>query len=137
MKKFGNFNILALVIGFSFLYIPIILLILFSFNESRLVTVWGGFSTKWYGELMQNQGIKDAAWVTIKVAFVSSTIATILGTIAGLVMTRFGHFRGRTLFSGMIYAPMVMPEVIIGLSTLLMFVALAVDRGVLQLHLLT
>ena len=104
MKKFGNFNILALVIGFSFLYIPIILLILFSFNESRLVTVWGGFSTKWYGELMQNQGIKDAAWVTIKVAFVSSTVATILGTIAGLVMTRFGHFRGRTLFSGMIFS---------------------------------
>jgi ABC-type glycerol-3-phosphate transport system permease component len=110
MKKFGNFNIIALVIGFSFLYIPIILLILFSFNESRLVTVWGGFSTKWYGELMNNQGIKDAAWVTIKVAFISSTVATLLGTIAGLVMTRFGNFRGRTLFSGMIYAPMVMPE---------------------------
>ena len=128
MKKFGNFNIVALVIGFSFLYIPIILLILFSFNESRLVTVWGGFSTKWYGELMNNQGIKDAAWVTIKVAFISSTVATLLGTIAGLVMTRFGNFRGRTLFSGMIYAPMVMPEVIIGLSTLLMFVSLAIDR---------
>ena len=106
MKKFGNFNLFALIVGFSFLYIPIILLILFSFNESRLVTVWGGFSTKWYGELMQNQGIKDAAWVTIKVAFVSSTVATILGTIAGLVMTRFGNFKGRTLFSGMIYAPM-------------------------------
>ena len=100
MKKFGNFNILALVIGFSFLYIPIILLILFSFNESRLVTVWGGFSTKWYGELMQNQGIKDAAWVTIKVAFVSSTIATILGTIAGLVMTRFGILGVAHFFQG-------------------------------------
>ena len=135
MKKFGNFNIVALVIGFSFLYIPIILLILFSFNESRLVTVWGGFSTKWYGELMNNQGIKDAAWVTIKVAFVSSTVATMLGTIAGLVMTRFGNFRGRTLFSGMIYAPMVMPEVIVGLSTLLMFVSLAIDRGVLTVTL--
>ena len=130
MKRFGTFNIFSLIVGFSFLYIPIILLILFSFNESRLVTVWGGFSTKWYGELLQNQGIKDAAWVTIKVAFVSSTIATILGTIAGLVMTRFGNFKGRTLFSGMIYAPMVMPEVIIGLSTLLMFVALAIDRGI-------
>ena len=89
MKRFSNFNIFALVVGFSFLYIPIILLILFSFNESRLVTVWGGFSTKWYVELMQNQGIKDAAWVTIKVAFISSTVATALGTIAGLVMTRF------------------------------------------------
>ena len=135
MKKVGTFNIAALVIGFSFLYIPIILLILFSFNESRLVTVWGGFSTKWYGELMHNQGIKDAAWVTIKVAFISSTVATLLGTIAGIVMTRFGNFRGRTLFSGMIYAPMVMPEVIIGLSTLLMFVSLAIDRGVLTVTL--
>ena len=135
MKKFGNFNIFALVVGFSFLYIPIILLILFSFNESRLVTVWGGFSTKWYVELMHNQGIKDAAWVTIKVAFISSTVATALGTIAGLVMTRFGNFRGRTLFSGMIYAPMVMPEVIIGLSILLMFVALSINRGVFTITL--
>ena len=130
MKKYGNFNIFALIIGFSFLYIPIILLILFSFNESRLVTVWGGFSTKWYGELMNNQGIKDAAWVTFKVAFVSSTVATFLGTIAGLVMTRFGKFGGRTLFSGMIYAPMVMPEVILGLSILLTFITLSIDRGV-------
>ncbi len=130
MKKYGNFNIFALILGFSFLYIPIILLILFSFNESRLVTVWGGFSTKWYGELMNNQGIKDAAWVTFKVAFVSSTVATFLGTIAGLVMTRFGKFGGRTLFSGMIYAPMVMPEVILGLSILLTFITLSIDRGV-------
>ena len=99
MTRFSKFNVFALVIGFTFLYLPIILLILFSFNESRLVTVWGGFSTKWYVELMHNQGIKDAAWVTIRVAFISSTVATLLGTIAGLVMTRFGNFRGRTLFS--------------------------------------
>ena len=135
MKKYGNFNIFALMVGFSFLYIPIILLILFSFNESRLVTVWGGFSTKWYGELMNNQGIKDAAWVTFKVAFVSSTVATFLGTIAGLVMSRFGKFGGRTLFSGMIYAPMVMPEVILGLSILLTFITLSIDRGVLTVTL--
>ena len=135
MKKYGNFNIFALIVGFSFLYIPIILLILFSFNESRLVTVWGGFSTKWYGELMNNQGIKDAAWVTFKVAFVSSTVATFLGTIAGLVMSRFGKFGGRTLFSGMIYAPMVMPEVILGLSILLTFITLSIDRGVLTVTL--
>ena len=135
MKKYGNFNIFALTVGFSFLYIPIILLILFSFNESRLVTVWGGFSTKWYGELMNNQGIKDAAWVTFKVAFVSSTVATFLGTIAGLVMSRFGKFGGRTLFSGMIYAPMVMPEVILGLSILLTFITLSIDRGVLTVTL--
>ena len=135
MKKYGNFNIFALIVGFSFLYIPIILLILFSFNESRLVTVWGGFSTKWYGELMNNQGIKDAAWVTFKVAFVSSTVATFLGTIAGLVMSRFGKFGGRTLFSGMIYAHMVMPEVILGLSILLTFITLSIDRGVLTVTL--
>ena len=135
MKKYGNFNIFALIVGFSFLYIPIILLILFSFNESRLVTVWGGFSTKWYGELMNNQGIKDAAWVTFKVAFVSSTVATFLGTIAGLVMSRFGKFGGRALFSGMIYAPMVMPEVILGLSILLTFITLSIDRGVLTVTL--
>ncbi len=135
MTRFSKFNVSAIILGFTFLYLPIILLILFSFNESRLVTVWAGFSTKWYVELMQNQGIKDAAWVTFKVAFISSSVATLLGTIAGLVMTRFGKFRGRTLFSGMIYAPMVMPEVILGLSTLLTFITLAIDRGVLTVTL--
>jgi putrescine transport system permease protein len=135
MTRFSKFNLSAIILGFTFLYVPIILLILFSFNESRLVTVWAGFSTKWYVELMQNQGIKDAAWVTFKVAFISSSVATLLGTIAGLVMTRFGKFRGRTLFSGMIYAPMVMPEVILGLSTLLTFITLAIDRGVLTVTL--
>ncbi len=135
MTRFTNFNLFALLLGFAFLYVPIIILIIFSFNESKLVTVWGGFSTKWYGELMNNQSIKDAAWVTVKVGLMSSTVATFLGTIAGLVMTKFGNFKGRTLFSGMIYAPMVMPEVIIGLSTLLMFVALAVDRGIMTVTL--
>jgi putrescine transport system permease protein len=135
MTRLTLFNKTSLILGFAFLYIPIIILIVFSFNESKLVTVWGGFSTKWYGELMSNQGIKDAAWVTLKVAFTSSTIATFLGTIAGLVMAKFGRFRGRTLFSGMIYAPMVMPEVIIGLSLLLMFVALSIDRGVMTVTL--
>ena len=135
MTRLTLFNKTSLILGFAFLYIPIIILIIFSFNESKLVTVWGGFSTKWYSELMSNQGIKDAAWVTLKVAFTSSTIATFLGTIAGLVMAKFGRFRGRTLFSGMIYAPMVMPEVIIGLSLLLMFVALSIDRGVMTVTL--
>jgi putrescine transport system permease protein len=130
MNKFTKFNLMALVVGFSFLYVPIILLVIFSFNESKLVTVWAGFSTKWYAELFNNQSIKDATWVTIQVAFISSTIATFLGTIAGIVITRFGNFKGRTLFSGMIYAPMVVPEVIIGLSLLLTFVALAMDRGI-------
>jgi putrescine transport system permease protein len=130
MKQFSRFNQISLLLGFIFLYLPIIILIIFSFNESKLVTVWGGWSTKWYAELLQNQGIKDAAWVTLKVAFFSATVAALLGTVAGMTLSRFGRFRGRTLFSGMIYAPMVMPDVIIGLSLLLMFVALSIDRGI-------
>ncbi len=123
------FNLGSLMLGFLFLYLPIALLIIYSFNESRLVTVWAGFSTKWYVEMLNNQGLLNAGWVTLKVAFTSSTFATVLGTIAGLVMSRFGTFHGRTLFSGMIYAPLVMPEVITGLSLLLMFVAISLDRG--------
>ena len=129
MKKWSTFNKLSIILGFSFLYIPIILLVIYSFNESRLVTVWAGFSTKWYGELMQNEGIVNAAVITIKVALLASTLATILGTMAGFSMARFGSFRGRTLFNGMIYAPLVMPEVITGLSLLLMFVAISFNRG--------
>ena len=132
-KGMSPFNIVSLVFGFSFLYLPILLLVLFSFNDSKLVTVWGGFSTKWYGEMIRNQGLMDAAWMTLKIAVVSSTFATILGTIAGLIMVRFGSFRGRLLFSGMIYAPLVMPEVITGLSLLLMFVAISLDRGFLTI----
>ena len=123
------FNIASLIVGFLFLYLPIFLLVIYSFNESKLVTVWAGFSTKWYGEMLRNDSLMNAAWVTLKVAFVASTFATVLGTMAGLVMTRFGGFHGRTLFSGMIYAPLVMPEVITGLSLLLMFVAISLDRG--------
>ena len=126
---FSWFNGASLILGMMFLYLPIVLLIIFSFNESRLVTVWAGFSTKWYAALLQNEGIKNAAWVTIRVAFLASTVATVLGTMAGLIMARYGRFRGRTLFSGMIYAPLVMPEVITGLSLLLMFVAISFDRG--------
>lgn len=129
MKKWSTFNKLSIILGFSFLYVPIILLVIYSFNESRLVTVWAGFSTKWYGELMQNEGIVNAAVITIKVALLASTLATILGTMAGFSMARFGSFRGRTLFNGMIYAPLVMPEVITGLSLLLMFVAISFNRG--------
>ncbi|MFN0262517.1 ABC transporter permease [Tepidamorphus sp. 3E244] len=123
------FNITSIVLGFAFLYLPIVILIIFSFNESRLVTVWGGFSTKWYSELFNNQGLMDAAWVTARVAFVSATVATVLGTLAAITLVRFGRFHGRTLFSGMVYAPLVMPEVITGLSLLLLFVAINFDRG--------
>lgn len=123
------FNVTSLVLGFSFLYLPIVILVVFSFNESRLVTVWGGFSTKWYAELMNNQQLLDAAGVTLRVAFLSATLATIVGTLAALVLVRFGRFPGRTLFSGMIFAPLVMPEVILGLSLLLLFVAIDQARG--------
>ncbi len=132
-NRLSWFNWTSLILGMAFLYLPILLLVIFSFNESKLVTVWGGFSTKWYAELFQNKGILSAAWVTIRVALVSSTIAVILGTMAALTMHRFRQFRGRWLFSGMIYAPMVMPEVITGLSLLLTFVALSLDRGFLTL----
>lgn len=129
MKKLSTFNILSLIIGYSFLYIPIIFLIIYSFNESRLVTVWAGFSTKWYASLWQNDSIMQAAWVTLRIAFVSALAATVLGTFAGLVLARFNRFRGRMLFNGMVYSPLVMPDVIIGISLLLMFVALGMDRG--------
>lgn len=125
----GRFNIAALVLGFAFLYLPIVLLVIFSFNESRLVTVWAGFSTKWYVQLFSNQGLMDAAWVTARVALLSASVATVLGTMAALALTRYTRFRGRILFSGMVFAPLVMPEVITGLSLLLLFVAINFDRG--------
>ena len=112
-----------LVFGFAFLYLPILSLVFYSFNKSRLVTVWGGFSTEWYGKLFENEPILDAAWLSLRVAAINATGATILGTLAGLALARFGRFRGRTLFTGMITAPLVMPEVITGLSLLLLFVA--------------
>jgi len=121
MKRFTWFNATALTLGFAFLYLPMIILVIYSFNASKLVTVWAGFSTKWYGELLNNTQMLDAAWVTIKVAVVSSTLATVLGTMAAYVMVRGGRFMGRTLFSGMIFAPLVMPEVITGLSLFLLF----------------
>ncbi|HCC97986.1 MAG TPA: putrescine ABC transporter permease PotI, partial [Rhodobacteraceae bacterium] len=96
MRRPSWFNIVSLTFGFAFLYIPMIFLVIFSFNESKLVTVWGGFSTKWYGELMGNEAFLDAAWVTIKVAVISSSIATVLGTMAAFVLVRAGRFRGRT-----------------------------------------
>lgn len=129
MNTWSRFNIASVVLGFSFLYLPIVLLVVFSFNESKLVTVWAGFSTKWYVALFHNQGLMDAAWVTIRVALISATVATALGTMAALALTRYTRFRGRLLFSGMVYAPLVMPEVITGLSLLLLFVAIGFDRG--------
>jgi putrescine transport system permease protein len=124
-----RFNVVSLVLGFAFLYLPIVLLVIYSFNASRLVTVWGGFSVQWYVALFNNQGLMDAAWVTIRVGLLSATCATVLGTMAALALTRYTRFRGRLLFSGMVFAPLVMPEVITGLSLLLLFVAIGFDRG--------
>ena len=128
-RRLSLFNVTSLVIGFAFLYLPILLLVIYSFNASRLVTVWGGFSTQWYGALFRNQALMEAAWVTLRIALLSATLATVLGTLAALALTRYGRFPGRTLFTGMVYAPMVMPEVITGLSLLLFFVAVDFDRG--------
>lgn len=133
MKRFSWFNATALTLGFAFLYLPMLILVIYSFNASKLVTVWAGFSTRWYGELIRNEAFLDAAWVTLRVALVSSTVATVLGTMAAYGLVRGGRFLGRTLFSGMIYAPLVMPEVITGLSLLLMFIAINLDRGVLTI----
>jgi putrescine transport system permease protein len=131
----SRFNIVSVVLGFAFLYLPIVLLVVFSFNASRLVTVWGGFSTQWYGSLFRNQGLMDAAWVTLRVGVISASVATVLGTLAALTLTRYTRFRGRLLFSGMVFAPLVMPEVITGLSLLLLFVAIGLDRGFLTVTL--
>jgi putrescine transport system permease protein len=124
MFRRGWFLPLCAVLGFAFLYLPMISLIIFSFNENKLVTVWSGFSTKWYGELLKDQQILGAAWVSLKVAFVSATLATVLGTLCGFVLERFGRFRTKSLLTGLSTAPLVMPEVITGLSLLLLFVAM-------------
>lgn len=115
----------VLAFGYAFLYVPIALVIVYSFNDSRLATVWGGFSLRWYRELVQNQQVLDAAWLSLRIALTTATVATVFGTVAGLALSRFGRFRGRTLFTGMITAPLVMPEVITGLSLLLLFVSMS------------
>lgn len=115
----------SLVFGFAFLYVPLLTMIVFSFNESRMVTVWSGFSLRWYEQLLGNRAMLEAAWLSLRIAAVTACGATMLGTLAGVALARFGRFRTRHMFSGMVTAPLVMPEVITGLSLLLMFVALA------------
>jgi len=129
MRRVTAFNLAAIVLGIVFLYLPIVVLVIFSFNDSRLVTVWGGWTTRWYAELASDAALLNATFISLRVAFVSASLATVLGTLGAVALVRFGRFRGRLLFSSMIYAPLVMPEVITGLSLLLLFVALAVDRG--------
>lgn len=111
-----------LFLGLAFLYIPLVVLIIYSFNNSRLVTVWGGFSTQWYSKLLQNEQILDAAWLSVRIALCSAAAAVILGTLAGYALARIKRFRGSTLFAGMVSAPMVMPDIITGLSMLLLII---------------
>ena len=129
MKKFSSFNAVSLTLGFAFLYIPILLLVVYSFNAGRNVAIWGGWSTKWYASVFSNDQLMDAARVTFSVAFVSATLATILGTLAAITLNRYGRYKGSLLFNGMVYAPLVMPEIILGLALLLLFVAIDFERG--------
>ena len=128
-RKLSGFNVVSLALGLAFLYLPIVILVIYSFNASRLVTVWGGWSLRWYREFFHDRAMLDAAWMSLRVAVASATLATLLGTLAAIALSRGARFKGRTLFSGMLYAPLVMPEVITGLSLLLLFVALNAERG--------
>lgn len=120
-SKWLGRTVLGLV--FAFLYLPIAWLIVFSFNDSSMVTLWGGFSLKWYGEILHDREIIEGVVLSLKIAFLTATVSTLLGTFAAFVLVRYRRFRGRTLFSGMVNAPLVMPEVIVGLSLLLMLVS--------------
>ncbi len=127
MRRGGLFSRIALVLGLVFLYVPILSMIVYSFNNSRLVTVWDAAHSptlKWYGVLLSDGEVLDAAWLSLRVAVCAATVSTLLGTLAGTALARFGAFRGRSLLVGMTTAPIVMPEVISGLSLLLLFVAL-------------
>ncbi|SDO01386.1 ABC transporter permease subunit [Vreelandella arcis] len=134
-----RFTSVMLVMGLLFLYVPMLVLVVYSFNASKLVTVWSGFSTQWYGELFRDEQILSAIWMSLRIAFFSASMAVCLGTIAAFVMTRYGRFRGKTALSTMVTAPLVMPEVITGLSLLLLFVQMAqitgwpADRGMMTI----
>ncbi|KZQ07273.1 putrescine ABC transporter permease PotI [Enterobacter roggenkampii] len=134
-------RIAILVIGFTFLYAPMLMLVIYSFNSSKLVTVWAGWSTRWYSELFHDDAMMSAVGLSLTIAALAATMASVLGTIAALVMVRFGRFRGSNGFAFMITAPLVMPDVITGLALLLLFVALAhaigwpADRGMLTIWL--
>jgi len=129
MRARSTFVLTALGFGFAFLYLPIVLVVAYSFNDSRLVTVWGGFSLRWYGKLFHSRDVLDAALLSLRIAALSATGATVLGTLAGYALARMGRFRGRLLFTAMISAPLVVPEVITGLSMLMLFVSLDAAIG--------
>jgi len=128
--KRSRFLTIMLTLGLAFFYIPMILLVIYSFNHSKLVPVWGGWSLRWYEELLFNSpDVWAAVSLSLQIAFVNATFATLLGALAALTMVRFGRFRGRTLFGGMLVAPLVMPEVITGLSLLVLFISLKETIG--------
>lgn len=137
-KKPG-FSSIMLIIGLIFLYLPMLTLMFYSFNASRLVTVWAGFSTHWYAELFRDQQLMGAVWMSLRIAFYNASMAVVLGTMSAFMLARFGQFRGRTVFNSMLTAPLVMPDVITGLSLLLLFVTLAdligwpMERGMLTI----
>ncbi|TAJ25473.1 MAG: ABC transporter permease [Reyranella sp.] len=112
----------VLAFGYAFLYLPIAMVIVYSFNESRLVTVWSGFSFKWWQALFANEAMLQAAWLSLRIAFASATTAAVIGLAAGYALVRARRFPGRTLFGSLVVAPMVMPEVVMGISMLLLFV---------------
>ncbi|MBE2274696.1 MAG: ABC transporter permease subunit [Rhodobacteraceae bacterium] len=124
MKRSPVFLITVLCFGFAFFYIPILSMMVYSFNDSRLATVWGGFSTRWYETLLSNRQVGAALLLSVQIALISATCATILGAMAGITLARFRRFRGRTFFSGMVTAPLIMPEVITGISSLMFFIML-------------
>jgi len=128
-RGLSAFNVTAVALGLAFLYLPSVILVVYSFNASRLVTVWGGWSLRWYVALLQDSAMLEAAWTSLRIGFVSATLATVLGTLAAVALVRSGRFRGRVAFAGLVYAPLVMPDVITGLALLLLFVAIEVDRG--------
>lgn len=123
MRQRSTFLFTTLAFGYAFLYLPIVILMVYSFNDSRIQSVWNGFSLRWYASLLDNAQVIDAALLSLQIALISATIATVLGTLAGLSMTHMGRFKGRLLFTGLIAAPLIMPEVITGLSLLLVFVS--------------
>jgi putrescine transport system permease protein len=128
-RRVSWFNVTAVALGLAFLYLPIAILVIYSFNDSRLVAVWGGWSMRWYAVLLEDRALLESAWTSFCIALISAGMATVLGTFAALALTRIGRFRGRMPFSAMLYAPLVMPEIITGLSLLLLFVAIDLDRG--------
>jgi putrescine transport system permease protein len=125
MNRRPVFVLSCLCFGFAFFYLPILSMIVFSFNKSRLVTVWGGFSTDWYGKLFQNDQIIRAAVLSLEIALLSATFATILGTMAGIALARFHRIKGRKVFSGLVTAPLVLPQVITGIASLMLFILMA------------